>query len=88
MVPPDFDGNVGVQPTPNITQAPEGAHQRTCREAKAHPPAVWRCGADGKMERISLSVIHQEYKKLNRDMFALTFGQQDIPPMAQKMSKK
>jgi len=40
------------------------------------------------MERISLSVICQEYKKLNRDMFALTFGQQDIPPMAQKMSKK
>ncbi len=26
LVPPDFDGNEGVQPTPNITQAPEGAH--------------------------------------------------------------
>jgi hypothetical protein len=40
------------------------------------------------MERVSLSVIGKEYKKLNCDMFALTFGQQDIPPMAQKMSKK
>jgi len=49
---------------------------------------VWRRGADGKMERVSLSIICQEYKKLNRDMFALTFGQKDIPPMAQKMSKK
>ena len=26
LVPPDFGGNEGVQPTPNITQAPEGAH--------------------------------------------------------------
>ena len=40
------------------------------------------------MERVSLSVICQEYKKINHDMFALTFGQQDIPPMAQKMSKR
>jgi hypothetical protein len=26
LVPPDFDGNEGVQLTPNITPAPEGAH--------------------------------------------------------------
>ncbi len=26
LVPPNFNGNEGVQPTPNITQAPEGAH--------------------------------------------------------------
>ena len=88
LVPPNFNGNEGVQPTPNITQAPEGAHRRTRGKANEYPPAVWRRGADGKMERISLSVIRKEYKKLNRDMFALTFGQQDIPPMAQKMSKK
>jgi hypothetical protein len=31
LVPPDFDGNEGVQPTPNITQAPEGAHRRIWR---------------------------------------------------------
>jgi len=88
LVPPNFNGNEGVQPTPNITQAPEGAYQRTRGKAKEYPPAMWRCGADGKTECVSLSVINQEYKKLNRDMFALTFGQQDIPPMAQKMSKK
>ncbi len=88
MNPPNFDGNEGVQPTPNITQAPEGAHRRTRGKAKEYPPAVWRRGADDKMERVSLSLISKKYKKLNRDMFALTFGQQDIPPMAQKMSKK
>jgi len=26
LVPPDFNGNEGVQLTPNITPAPEGAH--------------------------------------------------------------
>jgi len=88
LVPPDFNGNEGVQPTPNITPAPEGAHPRTRGKAKKHPPAVWHRGADGKTEHVSLSEICQEYKKLNRDMFALTFGQQEIPPMAQKMSKK
>jgi len=88
LVPLDFNGNKGVQPTPNINQAPEGAHQRTRGKAKEYPPAVWRHGADGKMERISLIVICKEYKVLNRDMFALTFGQQDLPHMAQKMSKK
>jgi hypothetical protein len=70
LVPPDFDGNEGVQLTPNITQAPEGAHRRTRGKVKEHPPAVWRRGANGN------------------NMFALTFGQQEIPPMAQKMSKK
>ncbi len=73
MVPPDINGNEKVQPTPNITQAPEEAHRRTCGKAKEYPPVVWRRDADGKMERVSLSVICQEYKKLNRDMFALTF---------------
>ncbi len=88
MVPPDFNGNEGVQPTPIIIQAPEGAPSRTRGKAKEYPPVVWRRGADGKLEHESLSVIRQEYKKLNRDMFALTFGQQEIPPMVQKMSKK
>jgi hypothetical protein len=70
LVPPDFDGNEGVQLTPNITPAPEGAHRRTRGKAKEYPPAVWRRGTDGN------------------NMFALTFGQQEIPPLAQKMSKK
>jgi len=29
LVPPNFDGNEGVQLSPNITPAPEGAHRRT-----------------------------------------------------------
>jgi hypothetical protein len=66
LVPPDFDGNEGVQLTPNITTAPEGAHQRTRGKAKEYPPAVWRRGADGN------------------NMFALTFGQQDIPPIVSR----
>jgi hypothetical protein len=88
LVPPNFNGNEGVQPAPNIIPAPEGALRRTRGKAKEDTPAVWRHGADGKLEHLSLSIICQEYKKLNRNMFALTFGQQDIPPMAQKMSKK
>ncbi len=35
-----------------------------------------------------MSVVWKEYKKFNCDMFALTFGHHDIPPMAQQMSKK
>jgi len=85
LVTPNFNGNEGVQPTPNITQAPERAHRRTRGKAKEYPPAVWRRGADRKLKRISLSVIRKEYKKLNRDMFALTFSQQDISPMAQTL---
>ncbi len=89
LVPPNFNGNEeGVQPTPNIIPAPEGAPCRTHGKAKEHPTVMWRHGADGKLKHVSLSVICQEYKKLNRDMFAPTFGQQEIPPMAQKMSKK
>ncbi len=68
QVLPNFNGNEGVQPTPIIIQAPEGAPSRTHGKAKEYPPAVWRRGADGKLERVSLSVICQEYKKLNRDI--------------------
>ncbi len=63
LVPPNFNGNEGVQPTPIIIQAPEGPPSRTRGKAKEYPPAVWRRGADGKLEHISLSVICQEYKK-------------------------
>jgi hypothetical protein len=49
---------------------------------------MWQCGADGKLERIAMSIVRKEYKKFNRDMFALTFGHYDIPPMAQQTSKK
>ena len=88
---PIGQGNEGVNVPRNIVPdqntAPEGAKRRRGK-AKQYPPAVWRRGADGKMERISLSQVRKDYKKLNRDMFALTFGHQDVPPMAQMMSKK
>ncbi len=81
-----------ARPAPNIVlaliQALEGATHRQCRKAKQYPPAVWRRGADGKMERIAMSIVQKEYKKFNCDMFALTFGHHNIPPMAQQMSKK
>jgi hypothetical protein len=88
LVPPNFNGDEGVQHAPRIIVAPEGAPRRTCGKSKEYPPTVWRHGADSKLESVLLSVICQDYKKLYHDMFALTFGQQDIPPMAQKMSKK
>jgi hypothetical protein len=34
-----------------------------------------------------MSIIQKEYKKLTRDLFALTFGHQNVPHMAQQMSK-
>ena len=89
--------NIGLEreaarPVPNLVpapiQAPEGAYQRRRGKAKQYPPAVWRRGADGKLERIAMNIVRKEYKKFNRDMFALTFGHHDIPPMAQRMSKK
>ena len=61
MVGSPFGRNIGPEreaacPAPNIVpvpiQAPEGATHRQCRKAKQYPPAVWRRGADGKMERI------------------------------------
>jgi hypothetical protein len=87
--------NIGLEceaarPAPNIVpvpiQAPEGATHQQHGKAKQYPPAIWQCGADGKMERIAMSVVRKEYKKFNRDVFALTFGHHDIPPMAQQMS--
>ena len=47
-------------------------------------------GADGKLERVNLSELKQQKAmgKLNRAIFALTFGTRQIPPYAQTMSKK
>ncbi len=73
---------------PAPIQAPEGATHRQCRKAKQYPPAIWQRGADGKMERIAMSVVQKEYMKFNRDIFALTFGHHDKPPTALQMSKK
>ncbi len=101
LIPPDDGGNraplvgspVGrninldceaARPAPNIVpapiQAPEGATRRRRGNSTLQPY--------GKMERIAMSVVQKEYKKFNRDMFALTFGHHDILPMAQQMSKK
>jgi hypothetical protein len=50
----------------------------TCKQ---WPEAVWERGRDGKMKRV-------ESNKLNRQLYALTFGPKTAPPLAQKMSKK
>jgi hypothetical protein len=84
--------NNGDNPPPNIVpapiQAPEGATRQHCGKAKQYPPAVWRRGADGKLKQIAMSVVPSEYKKLNHDIFALTIGHHNIPPMAQQISQK
>ncbi len=49
---------------------------------------MWQRGADGKLERIAMSIVQKEYKKFNRDMFALTFGRHDIATMAQQINQK
>jgi hypothetical protein len=84
-------GNEGLNPLPNNIPdpnlAPEGARHQYGK-AKQYPPAIWQHGAGAKLERVSLSVIQQEYKKLNHDVFALTFGHQDMPPMVLQLSKE
>ncbi len=74
-----------IVPTP--TKAPERANCWQRGKAKQYPTAVWWRGADGNLERIAMSIIQKEYKKLTCDIFALTFGHQYVPPMAQQMSK-
>jgi hypothetical protein len=84
-------GHEGACPPHNIvptpTKASEGAICRQRGKATQYPTAVWRRGADGKLEWITISIIWKEYKKLTCDIFALTFGHQNVPPMAQQMSK-
>jgi hypothetical protein len=88
---PVGQGHEGAHPPHNIvptpTKAPEVATCRQRGKAKQYPTAVWRCGADGKLERIVMSIIQKKYKKFTCDIFALTFGHQNVPPMAQQMSK-
>jgi hypothetical protein len=55
------------------------------------PNYVWRPGSDGKLERFNLWTFQQSLTrldKLNQDIFTLTFGKKNIPPMALKLSKK
>ena len=52
--------------------------KNTCKQ---WPEAVWERGRDGKMKRVELN-------KLNRQLYALTFGPKTVPPMAQPLSKK
>jgi hypothetical protein len=54
-------GHEGACPPHNIvptpTKAPEGGTHRQHGKAKQYPTAVWRHGADGKLERIAMSII-------------------------------
>ena len=70
---------------PNIVpapiQAPEGATTvNDVKKINSTLHAVWQCGADGKLERIAMNIVPRENTKFNRDMFAQTFGHDDIPP--------
>jgi hypothetical protein len=73
---------VSVPPTPNICQ--------TCGKAWQNLPGRWIHGADGRMERINMCELkqHKVLKTLNCDVYALTFGNRQIPPQAWIMSKK
>jgi hypothetical protein len=89
--------NIIPEGDPSV-HAPEGAaiphapniSMRTRWHACQYPPAKLMCGADRKLERVNLSELKQQKAmgKLNRDIFALTFGTRQIPPYAQTMSRK
>ena len=51
------------------------------KHKKQLPKSVWEQRNNGKMKLV-------QFNKLNRQIYALTFGPKTIPPMAQKMSKK
>ena len=63
-----------IPPAPNIERQTHGpAHQ--------YPPLRWTRGADGKLEHANLCGLNSfSYRKLNREIFALTFGTKQIPP--------
>ncbi len=54
-------GHEGARPpykiVPTPTEAPEGATRQQRGKTKQYPTAVWRRGADGKLERIAMSII-------------------------------
>jgi hypothetical protein len=86
LVPPYFNGNEGVQPALNNIPAPEGAPCRNHGNSKEYPPAVWCHEAEGKLQRILLSVLCQEYKNLNHNKICpdlwstrhTTYGSKDV----------
>jgi hypothetical protein len=53
-----------AHPAPNIVPAPsiapEGATRRQRKKAIQYPPAMWRRGADGKLERSAISIVQKE----------------------------
>ena len=62
----------------------------SCNIRDSCPNHVWRPGLDGKLERFNLWTFQQSLTrldKLNRDIFTLTFGKKNIPPMAMTLSK-
>ena len=63
---------VSVPPAPNIC--------RTCGKAWKNPPGRWIRGADGRMECINMFKLaqHEALEMLNRDIYALTFGNRQI----------
>jgi hypothetical protein len=74
---------VAIPPAPNIGRLTRGS-------ARQYPPAQWIHGEDGQMERVNFCELKRlrAMGKLNRNIFALTFGTKQIPPYAHTMSKK
>ncbi len=87
---PEGDDPANAPEGDAIPPAPNIGKRKNCGCARQYPPSKWICGADGKMERVNLSELKEQKAmgKLNRDIFALTFGSRQIPPYAQTMSTK
>ena len=63
----------------------------SCHIRDSHPENVWKADSDGKLERFNLWTFNRglsKLSKLNRDIFVLTLGRKDVPPMALSLSKK
>jgi hypothetical protein len=63
----------------------------SCHVRNSHPEHVWKPNSDGKLEKLNLWAYRQsvtKLDKLNRDIFTLTFGKREVPPMAKILSRK
>ena len=85
---PDYNITSTSQPSPpntsqegDISLEGDQAEPRRKYQCKQCPKPVWEQGSDGKMKRLELN-------KFNRQLYALTFGPQNLSPMAHKMTKK
>jgi hypothetical protein len=84
-------GNDGIRRSNRQRKGPRERLIETCHVRNSYPEHVWKPDSDGKLERLNLWSYRQslaKLDKLNRDIFTLTLGKKEVPPMAKILSRK